>query len=176
VECIICSPMRRALQTAHYSFAHILDNDNGDGTSTIPFVACENWRETLNYICDARYPLTHLKEHFPHVDFTNIQHEHDPIRQYYDEIYGSFEEHTAHRESDDDDALERRARQAWGTIEKRPERNMALVGHSAFFWHVFGRDPEELGVVEYGDRDVEALMMERGFENCELRSVAVEFL
>ena len=176
VECIISSPMRRALQTAYHSFEHLLV-DNDDKTkinNKVAFVACENWRETLNYVCDARFPLSQLRQDFPVVDFDNIQHEEDPIRKYYEATYGSFEEHTKHRESNDDEALEKRARQAWLTIAERPERSFAVVSHSAFFMHMFTRP--ELGIVTYGDGEVEALMVDRGFDNCEMRSVAFEIV
>jgi len=189
VDCIISSPMRRALQTAHYSFEHILVDAAGgssyssESTSTstskdcnsssIPFVACENWRETVNYVCDARLPCSQLSNAFPSVDFSKIEHEHDPIWKYYEEKHGSMQEYQKRRESQDDESLVKRARAAWKTIAERPEheQSFAVVSHSAFFMHMFTRP--ELGIVSYEDGDVEELMME-GFANCEMRSVAFE--
>ena len=182
VDCIIASPMRRALQTAYHSFEHILLEGTSEETpnsqrigKNVPFVACEHWRETVNYVCDVRYPRTKLAEIFPYVDFNNIQHEDDPIFKHYEAKHGPLEEYTKHRESGDDEGLAIRARKAWRTIAERPqsERSLAVVSHSAFFMHMFTRP--ELGVVSYADGEVEALMMD-GFENCELRSVAVETL
>jgi broad specificity phosphatase PhoE len=180
VECIISSPMRRALQTAYHSFEHVWKSEEDlnlnqqiqqPKSKDIPFVACENWRETVNYICDVRFSRSRLRKDFPYVDFGNIEHEEDPIWKYYEAKHGSLEEYTRVRESNDDEMLVKRARQAWSTIAERPERSLAVVSHSAFFMHMFTRP--ELGIVSYEDSDVEALMM-NGFENCEMRSVAFE--
>ena len=162
--------MRRTLQTAYYSFEHLFESHE---KIPIPFVACENWRETVNYCCDIRLPRSRLTADFPSVDFANIEHEHDPIWEYYEAKYGSLDEYQKHRESADDEGIARRARAAWKTIAERPdyEKSLAIVSHSAFFMHMFTRP--ELGIVSYEDDDVEKLMME-GFENCEMRSVAIE--
>lgn len=184
IECIISSPMRRALQTAQHSFEHILRLDQPNIQSTqeekkvenkhIPFVACEAWRETVNYLCDQRLPLSDLRESFKHVDFDHIQHEHDPIWEKYESLHGAHDEHVTARESRDDKGLRERATLAWDFIGQRNERNIAVVSHSAFFMHIFTRP--ELGVVAYADDEVECLMTNKPFENCEIRSIAFEIL
>mmetsp|Transcript_27223 Transcript_27223/g.40312 ORF Transcript_27223/g.40312 Transcript_27223/m.40312 type:complete len:260 (-) Transcript_27223:43-822(-) len=173
VDSIISSPMRRALQTAHHSFEHIFDCQLR--RKSTPFVACEHWRETVNYVCDVRLPLSQLSNDFPSVDFKKIIHEHDPIWKFYEEKHGSLQEYQKIRESSDDEGLEKRARKAWQTIAERPEseKSIAIVSHSAFFMHMFTRP--ELGVVSYEDADVEQFM-NPGFENCEMRSVAFEII
>jgi hypothetical protein len=56
----------------------------------------------------------------------------------------------------------------------RPERELALVGHSAFFMHMFTPLFDELeGLVSYEDSIVEEIMRDR-FDNCELRTVVVD--
>lgn len=180
VECIISSPMRRALQTAQHSFEHKLqlqlrlddETDDIQHNSPIPFVACEDWRETVNYLCDQRLSSNALKSSFPFVDFDHIQHEIDPIWAKYESRFGSHTMYTKGRESIDDEGLVQRATRAWEFIQKRKEHNIAVVSHSAFFMHVFTRP--ELGIVQYEDEDVETLMTEKSFENCEMRSVAFE--
>jgi len=190
IDSIVASPMRRALQTAYHSFRHALEveedehdkkqdaNDNGNNKNDtpLPFVACENWRETVNYICDARLPCSQLSSDFPYVDFDMIQHEDDPIWKYYEEKYGDNNAYVKIRESKDDESLVRRGRAAWDTISRRPdeERSIAVVSHSAFFMHMFTRP--ELNLVSYHDEEVEELMTGSGFENCELRSVAYEII
>ncbi len=181
VECIISSPMRRALQTAQHSFEHILQLDQPRiqeekkvENNRIPFVACEAWRETVNYLCDQRLPLSDLRESFKNVDFDHIQHEHDPIWEKYESLHGAHDKHVTHRESGDDIGLRERATLAWDFIGQRNERNIAVVSHSAFFMHVFTRP--ELGVVAYADDEVECLMAYKPFENCEIRSIAFEML
>ena len=173
VDAIISSPMRRALQTAHHSFEHVFECQVK--RKNTPFVACEHWRETVNYICDVRLPLSALSNDFPSVDFGRIAHEHDPIWRFYEEKHGSLDDYQKVRESVDDEALEKRARNAWKTIAERPEKeqSIAVVSHSAFFMHMFTRP--ELGVVCYEDAGVEEFMS-TGFENCEMRSVAFEII
>uniref|UniRef100_A0A7S1BWR7 Uncharacterized protein n=1 Tax=Corethron hystrix TaxID=216773 RepID=A0A7S1BWR7_9STRA len=173
-ELVVSSPTRRALQTARRSFAHLWDGEGGEGEEKIPFVAYESWRETLNFVCDARLPLARLREDFPEADFGGVRHEEDPLSEHYVNRFGPFEDYAEERESRDDEALERRVRRAWADVATRPERSVAVVSHSAFFWHMFARP--ELGVVVYGDDDAEALMAGRGFDNCEMRSVAFEIL
>ena len=69
--------------------------------------------------------------------------------------------------------MRQRARKAWQTIAERPadENSIAVVAHSAIFMHMFTRP--ELGVVYYEDTDAKQLMQD-GFLNCELRSVAFD--
>lgn len=186
VQCIISSPMRRALQTAQHSFEHQLrlnnqNNDNNEEdeslSSRIPIVACEAWRETVNYLCDKRLPTSQLCHYFPFVDFEQLiqsQHENDPIWDKYEAIYGTHDAYTKRRESVDDDGLRQRAQLAWEFLKHRPESNIAVVSHSAFFMHMFTR--KEIGVVMYENEEVEKEMTERPFENCEMRSIAFEIL
>ena len=180
VDCIVSSPMRRAIQTAHYSFQHVLDptgtnDDYGDAMETrstsIPFVACEEWRETVNYLCDQRLSKNQLANSYPHVDFDAIDHEHDPVWKYYEDKFGAHDDYTKIRESDDAIGLDERARAAWRFVKDRPEQSIAVVSHSAFFMHMFTL----LDVVKYEDEEVE-LLMQDGFLNCEMRSVVAQIL
>ncbi|EJK64791.1 hypothetical protein THAOC_14438, partial [Thalassiosira oceanica] len=59
VECVIVSPMSRCLETAKLSFPHCYESQE------VPFVADENWRETVNYLCDSRQRRTVLKGEYP---------------------------------------------------------------------------------------------------------------
>lgn len=191
VECIISSPMRRALQTAQHSFEHLLilnknqhecNNDEKESESNllshqntrIPFIACEEWRETVNYLCDQRISSSNLKESFPLVNFEHIQHDHDPLWDKYESIYGSHDAFDKHRESADDSGLRERGILAWKFIGNRDEHCIAVVSHSAFFMNMFTRP--ELCIVSFADDDVEKLMTERPFENCEIRSMAFELI
>lgn len=173
VDCIVSSPMRRAIQTSLLSFRHMLDHD-----SSIPVIASEHWRETVNYLCDVRLNKSELEQIFNNlkiiVDFSAVEHEVDPIWNKYETKYGPHDVYTKHRESLDNIHLEYRARNAWKIIVERPEeeKSIAVVSHSAFFMHIFTR----LGVVAYQDEEVEQLMTRTNFENCEMRSVAMEFI
>ena len=178
LQCIITSPMRRAIQTAYYCFEDVLfpPPTNVKESPTIPMVASEEWRETVNYLCDQRQETSSLQGQFPYVDFSNIEHEQDPIWGKYEDIFGSHQEHKSHRESGDDAFLEERARAAWYVLANRPESSIAIVSHSAFFMHMFDPlFPRLEGLVQYCDKDVETLMRPK-FENCECRSVVLEIL
>ena len=99
-------------------------------------MAHEEWRETVNYLCDARRPTNVLEKEYPGVSFDGLAHEHDPIWRHYEDMYGSHDEHASMRESGDATSLYSRAHLAWKALLGRPERHVALVGHSAFFMHM----------------------------------------
>ena len=181
VDAVLVSPMTRCLETARLSFPHLyyhLDDDDGGrrpNGDVVPFVAHEEWRETVNYLCDSRRTKSSLRGLYPRVSFDDLVSECDPIWTRYEGIFGPHDAHTSRRESDDPTSLLDRARSAWGALLDRPERNLALVGHSAFFMHMFTPLHRELeGVVVYEDEGVEELMTKSKFDNCELRSVLVD--
>jgi len=148
---------------------------SGNTRTVVPFIAHESWRETVNFLCDSRRPLPILRSEFPAVNFDSVQHDDDPLWHKYQIEYGDHLEFDGMRESTDGMHLYRRAREAWTMLSQRPERNVVVVGHSAFFMHMFQPYLDEMmGVVEYADDEVRALMMDAGFGNCELKSVAFE--
>jgi broad specificity phosphatase PhoE len=164
VDCVITSTLTRAIQTAQLSFRHQLDQDR------IPLIACEDWRETVNYLCDTRRPLSVLKQEYPGIDFSAITSEHDMIWEKYENQFGSHEHHITHRESDDYEGLAQRSRLAWDFILKRREKSIAIVSHSALFMHMFTRLE---GVISFADVQVQETLQNR-FNNCEIRSVLIE--
>ncbi len=174
VDAIIVSPLTRTLDTAILSFPHLY-GDNKNSKKTVPFIAHEEWRETVNFLCDARRPTAVLQQQYPHVCFNNLANDpDDPIWAHYESIFGDHSAHLSKRESDDPISLYNRTHSAWKVLLNRPEKNIALVGHSAFFMHMFTPLFEELnGVVRYEDVSVAELMSSR-FGNCEIRSVKVD--
>ena len=181
VEAVLVSPLTRCLETARLSFPHLYDKDYDDGTGNsngeegIPFIAHEEWRETVNFLCDSRRPTPTLRNNYPRVNFDSLMHDDDPIWSHYENIHGSYTCHTSKRESDDPISLYNRAHTAWKALLNRPERKLALVGHSAFFMHMFTPLFEEMeSVVQYDDLGVREYMTGDKFDNCELRSVVVD--
>lgn len=184
VDAVLVSPLTRCLETSRLSFPHLYDNGNisddnepnqNSNQNVVPFIAHEEWRETVNYLCDCRRPTQFLQESYPRVNFDRLAHEDDPIWSHYENTYGSYTDHMSMRESGDADYLYQRVHSAWKALLSRPERHVALVGHSAFFMHMFTPLYEELeGVVQYEDDDVKDLMTAGRFDNCELRSVLVD--
>jgi len=201
LECILTSAMTQTLQTAHYLFQKH-DNRSGTEISTDYFptqeqindvsvtgkkeeqppgdlnkrriVACEHWRETVNYLCDSRRPKRLLQKEFPAVDFSSIVHERDPIWDFYARQYGySHRSYTSHRESCDLKALETRAREAWISLMCRKEHSLAVVFHRAFMRIIFER--MEGRVILYAGNRVK-LLLQVPFSNCEIRTIAMESL
>ena len=205
LDAVLVSPLTRCLETARLSFPRVYGavsagddlcnngknshnnnhgennnnmntNNSGGADGTVPFVAYEEWRETVNYLCDSRRTRSTLQKEYPRVNFDQILHDHDPLWAHYEEKFGCYETHALLRESRDAASLYNRAHSAWSVLLHRPERKLALVGHSAFFMHCFTPLFEELeGVVQYEDDDVRDLMTKGLFDNCELRSVVVDF-
>jgi len=182
VEAVLVSPLTRCLETARLSFPHLYDQQQPkkeeheeNKTTTTPFIAHEEWRETVNFLCDSRRTTQALQRTYPRVNFNGLSRDNDPIWSHYENIYGPYADHTSKRESDDAKGLLDRTHVAWKSLLNRPERHLALVGHSAFYMHMFTPLFEELeGVVQYEDDEVKKLMTLGRFENCELRSVVVD--
>mmetsp|Transcript_33055 Transcript_33055/g.69566 ORF Transcript_33055/g.69566 Transcript_33055/m.69566 type:complete len:282 (+) Transcript_33055:21-866(+) len=176
VGAVMVSPMTRCLETARLSFPHLYETSSSSSNNDdVPFIAHEEWRETVNFLCDSRRPKQILQQNYPRVSFDRVSHDHDPIWSHYETVFGSYDTHTSKRESDDAISLYNRAHSAWKVLLSRPEKHLALVGHSAFFMHMFTPLFAELeGVVEYGDDGVRELMTSKRFDNCELRSLVVD--
>ena len=177
-EIIVSSPLSRTLETAALSFGAYLK----EGT---PMVALEAVRETVNFCCDARRPLSTnvaaIEQMGVRVDTSGCLQDHDELWAQYERELGTQEQYTGHRESADLSALAMRAREAFAWLGARPEREIVLVTHSAFLWNTLnmarlGRKQGVSAIVDYGgDRELEGWLAAR-FENAEMKSVVCEFL
>lgn len=166
LDLIISSPLTRTLQTATYSFPEALANG-------IPLLAEESFRETVNYVCDCRRPVSFLRAAFPNVDFSRLEHDEDPIWARYEAILGDSNAFTGHRESADLASIADRCRVGFMLLAARPEKNIAVVSHNAFLTHVFNSPLG--GLVDFADSDVKDYL-QRPWENCEMRVVEAQFL
>lgn len=117
-ELILVSPLRRAIQSAQLTF--------GDFRDKVPLVAHEACREELGLlVCNKRRRLSSTKLEFPLVDFSIM------------DKMGADEEDTLwsphHREHPTD-----QAKRIYGFftefVRQRPEKEIAIVGHSAWFY------------------------------------------
>ena len=94
VEAVVVSPLTRTLETSILSFPHLYKSnaigDDGSDSSNektvVPFVAYEEWRETVNFLCDCRSSLTQLKQLYPNICFNNLvqHHDNDPLWAHYE--------------------------------------------------------------------------------------------
>ena len=179
-QLVVSSPMTRTLQTAVLAL-----EPQRLAAQAPPLLALEPLRETCNYLCDARRPLSALAAEMPSVDFSACEHEEDELWKYYQAKHGPQEAFTQHRESADLSHLAERARAAFAWVGARPEREIVLVGHQAFFWNVFnmGRTVNDVGpavsslprVVDFGDDAALEAWASSRFANCECRSLWAEF-
>jgi broad specificity phosphatase PhoE len=135
-ELVVTSPLTRCLQTALLSFPTLTENPR------IPFVALESIRETVNYACDRRRPIsellslessssTCLEMDANRVNFEEIQHDHDHLWDSYEQRLGSSSSSQA-RESAELHRVADRARDFFTWIRDRSEQEMIVCTHSAF--------------------------------------------
>jgi broad specificity phosphatase PhoE len=188
--CVFTSPMTRCVQTALYSYPWLADSQ------TIPFVAHESLRETVNYNCDRRRDLTEIAQEFPRVDFSLITEREDAIWASYQNRVS--EDWDSHLESAELHVVANRAIQAFRLIQQRPESQVVVCTHSAFLrcvlnWGQEGgvplmmpqflderQDKTNQKLFEYniGGTDDDSTTtfedyMRRDYENCESRSFCV---
>eukprot|EP00956_Cyclotella_meneghiniana_P021184 scaffold38199_cov54-Cyclotella_meneghiniana.AAC.3 len=154
VQRIIVSPLVRALQTAQLTFRdHIPKTSNTDATALLSssssnrhlhnnnnnedniinnntiWTAHEGCREELGMLlCNKRKPLTETISDFPHVDFTTLS-ETDVM---WEEYANKFPQQPT-RESTED--MSHRVYDfLTGYLRHLPEREVAVVGHSAWLY------------------------------------------
>jgi broad specificity phosphatase PhoE len=144
-ELIIVSPLLRCLQTAKLSF-----RDH----SHVPWISHEGSREELGLIVgNKRRPLSEIKEDYPEIDFSPIQYEEDVLW----ESYGYKRETLLEKSERIYDFLTE-------FVMKRPEKEIAIVCHSAYLFTL-------LNAV----MDIEEEDLRYWFLTSEVRSVKVRF-
>lgn len=147
VDALCVSPMRRTLQTAQYSFPSLINK--------IPWIALESLREQTGlHPCDRRRPISELAPAHPHVDFSLIKDESDPLYWQY-----------AEREPADHVTKRCLAFLEWVSESSCDE--MVVVTHSAFLRHMLPLLEAKGASLGSSQRD--------HFDNCEMRSFALYF-
>jgi broad specificity phosphatase PhoE len=145
-DLIVVSPMRRTLQTATECFRHHIGKT--------PFLALEALREKAGqHPCDNRLPISEHRPVFPHVNFDEIEHEHDPLYPLFPDC------------REPDESMNKRALDFFNWVATRQEENIIVVTHSAYLQAMF------LNVLNVEYEGEEKFVW---FENCELRSFHVE--
>mmetsp|Transcript_21025 Transcript_21025/g.30307 ORF Transcript_21025/g.30307 Transcript_21025/m.30307 type:complete len:199 (-) Transcript_21025:215-811(-) len=144
-EVVVVSPLLRTIQTARLSFRE---------HRNVPWVAHEGCREELGLLVgNKRRPIIEIKEDFPDIDFSLVEHDEDELWDNYgdrretllekaDRIYEFFVDF----------------------IKNRPEKEIAVVGHSAWLFCALN------GVMEIENED-----LRRWFLTSEVRSMRVSF-
>eukprot|EP00239_Pterosperma_sp_CCMP1384_P005264 CAMPEP_0197861840 /NCGR_PEP_ID=MMETSP1438-20131217/38125_1 /TAXON_ID=1461541 /ORGANISM="Pterosperma sp., Strain CCMP1384" /LENGTH=227 /DNA_ID=CAMNT_0043479153 /DNA_START=216 /DNA_END=896 /DNA_ORIENTATION=- len=144
IELVVTSPLTRTIQTSIHSFPKHLE----DG---VKFLALEEVRETVNFLCDGRRTIGEIKADFPMIDYSVLQHDHDSVWKKYEDAFGSQEEHTGYRESDDVKHMSERAIKFFAFLRSRPESEIGVVTHSCFLWTTFADSQLGNSLVAYPD-------------------------
>ena len=142
IELIICSPLVRALETAHITFqSHLPRDNNNNNNNNIPkWIAYDGIREELGTLmCNKRQPLSQTELQFPHVDYTLLRPFGDEDVVWEEHTRRTFDTETglAQRET-----IEDMSHRAYNFlvdfVHDRPEKEMAVVGHSAWLLAMTG--------------------------------------
>eukprot|EP00164_Ancoracysta_twista_P004467 GFYU01006025.1.p1 GENE.GFYU01006025.1~~GFYU01006025.1.p1 ORF type:complete len:489 (-),score=65.94 GFYU01006025.1:132-1598(-) len=123
VELVVVSPLTRALQTAVGAF----------GECDIPFEVLALHRERTDTSCDVGRKPSQLAAEFPELDFSALEEDWWvwDKRRY-------FEEGSPQIPKEPFDRFKQRVIHFQQWIASRPERRIAIVGHSGFFMHFLG--------------------------------------
>jgi broad specificity phosphatase PhoE len=144
-ECLIVSPMLRCIQTAKLSFR---DHD------TVPWVSHEGCREELGLLVgNKRRKIEDIRLDYPEIDFSAIPDNEDVPWERYGDRRETLEEKS-----------ERIYDFLTEYVRKRPEREMAIVCHSAYLFTL-------LNAV----MDIEEEELKSWFLTSEVRSLRVIF-
>ena len=189
-QVIVTSPVTRCIQTALLSLEPILQEH-----PDMPVIANEDIRETVNFNCDRRRPISEIACDFPMVDFSEIPTDHDAIWKYYEEKLGDDTEYTENRESAEIYVIAERTRKFFDWLGSLEEENIAVCCHQTVSRCIFNyglpgktptdveqtldkRGPEEAVAMDvpicnymHGVDDY----MREDFQNCELRSMVLAY-
>lgn len=189
-DLLVTSPLTRCIQTCIRSCKSLIE-----ARPSIPIIAMESIRETVNFHCDRRRPVAALSTDFPIVEYDMVPN-HDTAWDAYHSQLGPPEAFTTFRESAQIYKVAERGRHFFGWLASRSERHVVICSHCAFYrclWN-YGQEGEAKGIatdVEQGlddrldseDHPVVRIQgdddfvrhMRTDYQNCELRSVRIGF-
>jgi broad specificity phosphatase PhoE len=189
---VITSPLTRCIQTSLLCLDRVFANRN------VPIVAHEGIRETVNFNCDRRRPISEIAAEFP-IDFSHLEHSHDHIWELYARRLGDQESYPYHRESAEIYKVAERGRTFFEWLGRQPHDHIIVCSHAAVsrcIWN-FGLPghvpylPEQLfderqhgpsGIVETplveyaGNDETFEKSMRSDYDNCEIRSMILAFV
>lgn len=150
-QLVVVSPLARAIQTAYITFG-----DHSPKKVNIPWIAHEDCREEMGLLmCNKRRPLSHIQEDYPDIDFSLIEHEEDV----------PFDAIGTDRRESPKEKTDRIYDFLVNYIRNRPEREIAVVGHSGWLFYMMN------AVMDCQDDG----RLEQWFLTSEVRSVRVSF-
>lgn len=139
IELIICSPLVRALQTAHLTFSDYVPPNRTNSGKMVKWIVHEGIREEFGtLLCNKRQPLSRTMSQFVEVDYMYMG---STAPSYTDEDT-MWNEYTTKNKCPDTGLVQResmielsdRAYQFLvNFLLQRPEKEIVVVGHSAWF-------------------------------------------
>jgi len=147
-ELIIVSPLLRTMQTAHITFSDFRKEEK------IPWLAHDGCREELGLlVCNKCRSVSEISDEFPYVDISNIESGEN------DKLWISSKREPSSAQS------QRIYNFLTDFIRKRKEKEIAIVGHSAWFYTMCNE------VMDCGDDE----KLKSVFDVSEIRSMCVTF-
>lgn len=162
IELVICSPLVRALETAHITWEHVLPRN-----SDVQWIAHEDIREEFGtLLCNQRRPLSETMAAFPEVDYTHMHSSEEDV------LWMNHVERTADGDGvPKRESIEDMSHRAYDFLVNflrcRPEKEIVVVGHSAWFLAMTG------AVLDLGEDEAAITPM---FGQAEIRSLELRFL
>lgn len=186
-DLLVTSPLSRCISTILRTCKPVLA-----ARPQTPVIAHEYIRETVNYNCDRRRPVSKVASTFPVVNFDNVPNR-DNLWDSYEAELGSADGFTTHRESAQIYKVAERARVFCKWLSTRPESHVVVCSHAAFLRALvnYGHGDachgleqklddravkEDVPIFNYkGNSEEFAQTMRADYDNCELRSVRIAF-
>lgn len=119
IDCIVASPLRRALYTALITFREVLQ-----AKPNMKIVALPELQETSSLPCDTGLPVDELRSEFKEqpIDFSLVP------ENWNDKLFGPFAPQT--------DFVSRRVEKARRFLQRRSEREVVVVTHGSLLHYL----------------------------------------
>lgn len=111
---------------------------------------------TGSHPCDRRRNITEHSVSYPHIDFTPITHDTDPL------YYKS-------EGREDEESVTQRGFEFFNWLKARSEKEIIIVSHGAFLYNTFNN------VIELDDEYLKLNLNDNIFRNCEMKSYYMTF-
>lgn len=160
-ELIICSPMRRAIQTALLAFkTHVQEMEENSTDSNMKVIAHESAHEISGkHTCDKRMTKTELINLYPMIDFDSyVKDEEDPF-------WGDGLTRETHK------SVATRAADLMDFIRERPEKDIVVAAHSTLLFSLMNAvllvkgDEAEYDISWFGTGEMRSFHMEWESQN-----------
>jgi broad specificity phosphatase PhoE len=162
IDCIVFSPMQRALMTGAIACKKIFSTY---GKKSLPkMIVLECVRERYGvHICDSRRPIDVIEKEYPDIDFTNIEYIEDKL---HDEKIRETHEHLIERGYEFLD---------WLQNQDDSIKSVLVFSHSSYLMNMFNA-VLKFEQTDEEHNDIETIStLKKWFNTGEMKSVKIEF-